>query len=136
MPEGSNKAPGFAKHPNYELTQAPAGKRISVTFNDAVIADSERVLVLNEMGHGPVYYFPREDVAMDRLTATDNDSFCGFKGPASYWSINVGDRMAENAVWSYETPFDEFTNFTDYLAFYWERVDTWREDGVTVTAPS
>ncbi|MBL4721925.1 MAG: DUF427 domain-containing protein [Alphaproteobacteria bacterium] len=132
MPEGSNSAPGFAKHPNYTLDKNAAGKRICVTFNDVVIADSERVLVLTEMGQGPVYYFPQDDVAMDRLTRTDNDSFCGFKGKASYWSVTVGEQVAENAVWSYETPFDEFTDFTEYLAFYWDRMDSWQEDGVTV----
>jgi uncharacterized protein (DUF427 family) len=136
MPEGLNSAPGFAKHPNYELGRAAASKRVRATMGGAVIADSDRVLVLRETGHGPVYYFPREDVAMDHLTRTDHSSHCGFKGDASYWSISAGGEAGENAVWSYETPFDEFTEFKDYLAFYWDKMDEWQEDEEIVTAPS
>ena len=136
MPEGKNSAPGFAKHPHYELVSAAVSKRVSATIGGAVIADSDRVLVVHETGHGPVYYFPREDVAMDRLTRTDHASHCGFKGDASYWSITGGGDAGENAVWSYETPFDEFVKFKGYLSFYWDKLDEWRENDAVVTAPS
>jgi uncharacterized protein (DUF427 family) len=73
---------------------------------------------------------------MDRLTRTDHASHCGFKGDASYWSITGGGGTGQNLVWSYETPFDEFVEFKDYLSFYWDKLDEWRENGAVVTAPS
>jgi uncharacterized protein (DUF427 family) len=33
----------------------------------------------------------------------------------------------ENAVWSYETPYDDMTPIAGYLAFYADRVDAIEE---------
>ena len=37
-------------------------------------------------------------------------------------------RRAENAVWSYETPYEEVAGIRDYMAFYWNRMDHWYEE--------
>ena len=42
--------------------------------------------------------------------------------------MRVGDRFKENALWSYETPYDEGEDYEQYLAFYWDRMDQWLED--------
>ena len=63
-------APGFVKFPDYEVTVEPAGARIRVMLGGTAIA-----LVQLETDHKAVYYFPREDVRMDLLEATDHDSF-------------------------------------------------------------
>ena len=42
--------------------------------------------------------------------------------------MRVGENVSENAVWSYETPFDEGEDYAEYLAFYWNRVDHWYEE--------
>ncbi len=50
------------------------------------------------------------------------------KGEARYWSIVVGDRTAENAVWSYPEPIEGAPPLAGYYAFYWKRVDQWFEE--------
>ena len=60
--------------------------------------------------------------------ATEHHTYCPYKGTASYWSIAVGDRLSENAVWAYPEPFDEVAALKDYVAFYWDRVDHWFEE--------
>ena len=65
---------------------------------------------------------PRKDVKMDRLVRTEHHSYCPYKGQASYFTL-VGARTAENAVWSYETPYDEVIDVKERLAFYPDRVD-------------
>ncbi len=82
-----------------------------------------------EPRHRPVTYFPRADVRMDLMRRTDHGSHCPFKGDASYWTLEVGDRVAKNAVWSYEEPFEAVSAIKDYLAFYRGRMDAWHEDG-------
>ena len=42
--------------------------------------------------------------------------------------MKVGDRVSENAVWSYPEPVDECPNIADYVAFYWDCVDAWYEE--------
>jgi uncharacterized protein (DUF427 family) len=68
-------APGFVKFPDYEVRVEPAAARIRVMLGGTAIADSCNALTQFETEHKSVYYFPREDVRMDLLEATDHDSF-------------------------------------------------------------
>ena len=96
--------------------------RVRVEFNGARIADSSRALVLHETRLPPAYYFPAEDVRMDLLARTEHTTHCPFKGNASYWSVKVGDKVAENAVWAYEEPYREAEPIRGYLSFYRDKV--------------
>lgn len=106
----------------------PSPRWVRVKFGGEIIADSKRVMMLRETGHRPVYYFPREDVRMDLLTATERTTHCPLKGDAAYWTVKVGDKVAENAVWSYPDPIPEQTGLKGYLAFYWHKMDAWYEE--------
>ena len=108
----------YHQFPDYRVDLEPRPGRLRVEFAGKVIADSERALVVKETHHSPVVYFPRQDVRFEHLEATDHETFCPFKGEASYWTLRVGDRVAENAVWSYEEPFEEVAGLTGFLAFY------------------
>jgi uncharacterized protein (DUF427 family) len=117
----ANPAPGFKKRPDYRIALAPAGVRVQVKVNGEVIADTRDALRMNEGDYPPVYYFPRRDVKMERLARTEHQTYCPFKGHASYFSFKGG---AENAVWSYESPYDEVSEIKELLAFYPEKVDS------------
>lgn len=118
----ANPAPGFASHPGYKIALTPVERRMRVWLGCAAIADSSHVLVMREGDYSPVYYFPRADVTMDLLTATDHATHCPFKGDASYWTIEAGGRVEENVAWSYESPYDEMARIKDYIAFHDSRV--------------
>ena len=118
----ANPAPGFASHPDHKITLAPVERRMRVWLSRVIVAESRHVLVMREGDYPPVYYFPRGDVTMDLLTATDRSSTCPFKGDASYWTIAAGDRAEENAAWSYESPYDEMLRIKGHIAFYDDRV--------------
>ena len=60
---------------------------------------------------------------MDALTATAHETYCPFKGTASYWSIQTAKGILENAVWSYQDPLPEVTGIHGFLAFYADKVD-------------
>ncbi len=108
--------------------------RVRVHFNGVTVADSGRAMEMREGRYASVYYLPRADVRMDLLRRTGHHSHCPYKGDASYWTLSVGEREAENAVWSYEDPFDQVAGIKDYLAFYRDRVDAIQVDGAAVTA--
>ena len=126
----TNPAPGFLKNPTREIRLDPSPRRVRVKFGGEWIADSADMVLMYETGHLPVYYFPLRDVQLDLLNITDHSSHCQYKGDASYWTIEAGGKTSENAVWAYQTPFDEMTalNLQDYCAFYWDRVDHWYEE--------
>jgi uncharacterized protein (DUF427 family) len=124
----TNSAPGFAKYPEHTISTRPAAVRVQVTFRGEVIADTRDAVELREaMGTGKstvapvVYYIPRSDVKMERLVRSAHHTYCPFKGQASYFSLKDGP---ENAVWSYEEPYDEMAALKDLLAFYPDRVDS------------
>ncbi|MCQ8783741.1 DUF427 domain-containing protein [Mangrovibrevibacter kandeliae] len=96
---------------------------VNVTFEGAVIASTKRALILRETGHAPVYYIPREDVAMEFLLPTAHTSHCPYKGDARYWSISAGGHAAPNAVWGYEHPKAGVEAIADCVAFYPDMVE-------------
>jgi uncharacterized protein (DUF427 family) len=119
---------GFKTNPDYKVTFEASPRRVRVKFNGEWVADSTAAHLLYETRHLPVYYFPRADVRMDKLVPTDHHTFCPYKGTASYWTIRVGDKSSENAVWGYPDPYDEVPALKDFVAFYWDRVDGWYEE--------
>ncbi len=123
-PSTGNPAPGYKKHPEHRIETNPAGGRVRVMFNGEVIADSRDAVKLEEGSYPAVFYIPRKDVKMDQLVRTSHKTHCPFKGHASYYSLSSGGRTAENAVWSYETPYDELGVIKELLAFYPNKVDS------------
>jgi uncharacterized protein (DUF427 family) len=121
-------APGFKTNPDYRIAFERSPRRVRVNFNGETIADSMTAYLLFETRHLPIYYFPRSDVRLDLLRASEHHTYCPYKGTASYWSITVGDRVSENAVWGYPEPFTEVAAIKDFVAFYWDRVDHWFEE--------
>lgn len=110
-----------------QITIAPNPHRVIVRLGGAIIADSTRALVMRAPGTPDVQYIPREDVDMASLTRTSHATHCPYKGDASYWSIRSGPRIVENAVWSYESPYEQMAPIKGHLAFYGDRVDAIEE---------
>ena len=129
----------FGQHPrgvfNFELPRRKGviyfedfPRRIRATFAGETVVDSRHAKLLHEHGHLPIYYFPDDEVRMDLLEPTEHSTHCPFKGDASYWSVRVGDRVAENAAWSYPEPLEDAPPLAGYLAFYWHAMDEWFEE--------
>lgn len=114
-----NPAPGFKNARRNHIVTRPARKRVRVTLGAEVLADSREALEMREGSYPPVYYVPRKDVKVERLMRTSLTTHCPYKGDASYYSIVDGP---ENAVWSYEQPYDEMLDIRDLLAFYPNKV--------------
>ena len=117
------KLPG----PDHPIAIEPHPKRVRVTFNGRTIADTTSALTLRETTYKPVFYIPREDADMTVFEHTSHATHCPYKGDASYYSIRVGDKLSENAIWSYEQPFPAMSEISGRLAFYPNRVDAIEE---------
>jgi len=114
--------------PEYKVVIESSPRRVRVVFNGETVADSAAMKMMHETRHLPLYYFPMEDVRMDLMEKTDHTTHCPHKGDASYWSVRVGDRVAENAMWSYENPIDAVPDLKGLVAFYWGQMDHWYEE--------
>lgn len=110
----------------------PTDCRVEVLFAGTVIADSTRARRVLETSQPPAFYLPPGDVATEHLVASPARTFCEWKGIASYLSIVVGDRRAEDAAWFYERPTRGFESLTGHIAFYAQKLDVCRVDGEVV----
>jgi uncharacterized protein (DUF427 family) len=109
--------------PDHPITVDRNPARVVVTVAGTKIADTTEALTLQESTYPAVQYVPRKDVDMSLLERTDHETYCPYKGDASYYTIKNGDNALDNAVWTYEQPYDAVSGIKDHLAFYTDRVD-------------
>ena len=69
----------------------------------------------------PTFYIPRADVDLDLLVRIDDQTYCEWKGSASYWALERGPDVP--VAWSYEHPRSRVEIIKDLIAFYPGRVD-------------
>jgi len=117
-----SKSPGHQKWPNHKVSERHLAERVSVKANGEVVADSTDVIEVDEDDHPTRYYFPRADVAMDKLSRTETTTACPFKGKAHYYSVTASGKRLEDAVWTYEEPYEEHQELKDRIAFYDDKV--------------
>ena len=99
-------------------------ERLRVIVDGEVLADTEHGLRVLETAGAPVYYFPPDDVRMDRLEPSPHASVCEWKGAAGYHSYaGPGGHRIENIAWSYPSPEPGYEAIAAHLAFYGGRVD-------------
>jgi len=119
MSERSIKIPG----PDHPITIEKNPRRVIVTFDGQVLADTTNALTLAEAKYPAVQYIPRGDVELARLVLSNHKTYCPFKGDCSYYSLPGGSELSVNAVWTYEAPFAAVEAIRDHLAFYPDRVE-------------
>ena len=110
----------------------PSSHHVVVEFGGERIADTRAALRVLETSHPPTWYLPPEDIRVELLRRTDRQSFCEFKGVAIYYDVVAGDRIAENAAWSYPDPSPGFEAIARHVAFYPGLMDGCLVDGVRV----
>lgn len=64
----------FDRRPGFPMSFEPTNKHIRVMFTGTTVADSRQAMVMNEDGHQPVYYVPKQDVSAEHLSATTHSS--------------------------------------------------------------
>jgi uncharacterized protein (DUF427 family) len=109
-------------------TLEPTARRVRVEFGGKVIADSQHVMLMIESPHDLVYYFPRQDVQMEFLAASDHIKHSGYKGDATFWHVQVGEKHAENAAWTYPNTNENRPDLSQHIGFVWNAMDAWYEE--------
>ena len=66
------------------------------------------------------------------MAESDRQTYCPYKGTASYYSVHVGDQTFENIVWFYPDPIPECSKIKDLLCFFNEKVEAILVDGIVI----
>jgi uncharacterized protein (DUF427 family) len=106
----------------HRIDVRPSSREVRAFVDGEVVAETHRALCLFETRHPTRYYIPPEDVRREFLIPSSRTSVCPYKGTASYWSLRVGDRVIEDAVWAYLDPIPECAEIKGYFSFYPEKL--------------
>lgn len=120
--------PGYAKHPNHRISLERSKAVCEVRLHGEVLASSADCLIMKEGSYAPVIYFPLAALPQDRLLASTTETYCPFKGTASYWHLradeDTGSSQVDDIVWGYPAPYDEMATIAGHVAFYESKVDS------------
>jgi uncharacterized protein (DUF427 family) len=114
--------------PRHRLLFEPFPRRVRAVFSSGTVLDTTNGMLLHESNLLPQLYLPRGDIRENLLARTDHRTHCPFKGDASYWSITLNGRTADNAMWSYLDPLPEASWLRDHVAVYWSVMDAWFDE--------
>ena len=101
-------------------------------WNGVTIAESDRVAHVE--GNA---YFPKDSVNWDYLKPSEaTETFCHWKGFASYMDVMVDGDVLEGAAWKYDQPYEQSELIKDHVAF-WKGVEiTGGPEGRGLVEPS
>jgi uncharacterized protein (DUF427 family) len=119
----SDSRPVLEPGPDHPITIEPHRGHVTVRRGAAVIAETDWALELHEASYPAVLYVPLADVDRGLLGASDQHTYCPYKGEASYFDIVAGDGETDSgAIWYYPEPYGAVEAIRDHVAFYADRV--------------
>lgn len=112
------KIPG----PDHPITITPFQGRVTVRFNNVVVAQTYKAVKLEEANYPAVFYIPRSDIRVEHYARTEHQTHCPYKGDANYFSLSADGKTAANAVWTYEDTYPAVAEIKEHVAFYADKV--------------
>jgi len=110
-----------ATHP---ITIKPTGAHVTVRLGGTVIAETDHALSLAESTYPVAQYIPLDDVNQSLLERTTTQTYCPYKGDASYYSVKTPDGSLESdLIWTYEHPYQSVAEIAGHVAFYPDRAE-------------
>ncbi len=91
------------RDPYHRVDVRHSSRPVEVTLDGELVLRRDAPVLVFETGLAPRAYVDRGSLA---LIASERRSACPYKGEATYWSLRVGDRVLEDAAWSYEQPLE------------------------------
>lgn len=108
---------------NRDITITPEPRTVRVFLDGKEVASSNETLGLREGGYPIVYYFPNSVLAELMTEASDHQTYCPFKGYASYFHLrNDAGALERNAIWFYAEPCPLVAPIRDYVGFWGDKV--------------
>jgi uncharacterized protein (DUF427 family) len=117
--EEDERIVGHAADSYHRIDIRQTSRHIVVRDGDRIIADTTRPLALYESGFAPRWYVPRTDVDETALTPVEGQTFCPYKGLASYYAI----AGARGAAWSYEDAWTEVRRISGFVSFEPDKIE-------------
>jgi uncharacterized protein (DUF427 family) len=122
--EEDERIVGHAADAYHRIDIRQTSRHLVVKDGVKPIADTKRPIVLYESGFAPRWYVPREDIDESVLVRAEGQTFCPYKGLASYYDI--GDR--KRAAWYYPQAWPEVARISNLVSFEPDEVQVFLDD--------
>jgi uncharacterized protein (DUF427 family) len=113
---------GHPRDPFKRIDILHSSRHVRVELDGELLAETTRPHLLFETSLPMRAYMPREDVRVE-LRPSAKQTYCAYKGQASYWSLDAAGAERKDLVWSYEDPLREAAEITGLVAFFNEKAD-------------
>jgi uncharacterized protein (DUF427 family) len=113
---------GHPRDPYHRVDIRQTSRPVRIEIDGDVVADTTRARLLFETQISTRFYIPREDITVE-LYPSERQTYCPYKGQASYWSLDAGGRRRPDIAWSYEQPLPDVPQIKGLISFWDERVD-------------
>ena len=113
---------GHTKNPYHRVDCLRSSRRLRVDASGVTLVDTTQTLAVFETALEPRLYVHPDQVRTDLLEQSDTQTYCPYKGTASYWSARIGDALVRDVAWSYEDPLPESAPLGRFLCFDETRV--------------
>lgn len=106
-----------AKEASKTLRIEREDRSIVVKRHDAVIASSDRALLVHGVLEAPVYYVPRADVYMEHLTASDGTGSAEGGDGRRFLSVVASGGGVSDAAWTHDHGNGDRQALEDHVGF-------------------
>lgn len=121
--EEDEELAGQLRDPYHRVDVLPSSRRVRVSWEGRLLAESSRPRVLFETGLPPRVYIPEEDVDTALLEPSATVRSCAYKGRATYLSVRGAGEAGQDVAWAHPEPLLDAERLRGHIAFEAERVD-------------
>ncbi|RJQ76755.1 DUF427 domain-containing protein [Pseudonocardiaceae bacterium YIM PH 21723] len=108
------------RDPYHRVDALRSSRPVRVEHDGVLLAESAAPVMVFETGLPTRYYLERTSVHWDKLTASDTETACPYKGVTSgYWSVAGGPA---DIAWAYDFPLAAVHPIAGLVCFYNEKV--------------
>jgi uncharacterized protein (DUF427 family) len=123
---------GEPRNPYHRVGALPSSRHVQVLAGQAIVAETDRPVLLIETGLAPRWYIPPGDVAWAHLDPNPARTTCQYKGEATYFRV----RKSDVRLWTYRHLDPEVAAIAGHVAAAGEHPGVHiTVDGVPETQP-
>lgn len=108
---------GHPRNPYHRVDFLRSRRRLRVEAAGLTLVDTAQTVAVYETALEPRLYVDPTHVRTDVLAPSATQTYCPYKGSATYWSARIGDTVFEDVAWSYEDPLPESGPLAHLLSF-------------------
>jgi uncharacterized protein (DUF427 family) len=113
---------GHPRNPYHRVDCLRSRRRLRVEAAGFTLVDTAQTVAVYETALEPRLYVDPGQVRTAALAPTATQTYCPYKGTATYWSARIGDAVLKDIAWSYEDPLPESGPLKRLLSFDEDRV--------------